>query len=118
MTFKDEQSYGKKDNDKAHVFKTFMWLGSELFHFILWQVNKLLSDKKKIMFPSKWFQQKKRVPCENTKIFPDQQGWNIKGSNAFTEHLFLFWISLKFAWIYPPNMFERAQGFNRPWGLS
>ena len=71
-----------------------MWLGKELFHFILWQVNKLLmtSEKNNVTFEA--ISTEKLAPCEITKIFPDQQGWNVKGSNAFTEHLFLFWISL------------------------
>ena len=46
------------------------------------------SEKNNVTF--KAISTEKLASCENTRIFPDQQGWNAKGSNAFTEHLFLF----------------------------
>ena len=48
----------------------------------------MTSEKNNVTFDA--ISTEKLAPCENTKIFPDQQGWNVKGSNAFTEHLFLF----------------------------
>ena len=46
---------GKKDKDKAHAFKTFMWLGSEFFYFM---TSKQFSNKKKTILPSKIFNRK------------------------------------------------------------
>ena len=60
--------------------------------FILWQVNSSVTRRKQYYLQR--FSTEKIFPCENTKLFPDQQDWNVKASNAFTEHLFLFWISL------------------------
>ena len=48
----------------------------------------MTSEKNNVTFEA--ISTEKLAPCEITKIFPDQQGWNVKGSNAFTEQLFLF----------------------------
>ena len=84
--------------------------------FILWQVNSSVTRRKQYYLQR--FSTEKIFPCENTKIFPDQQDWNVRFKCIHRAFISILNLPKLFASTYPPNIFERGQRFKRPWGLS